>query len=130
MIRGIGRVILFVKDMAPMTTFYHDVLGLVPLKSEHPPEEWQPFGTGGDCALALHRIGADYREQIEIADPAEPRYGSPAKFVLFVDDVPKTREALAAKGVRFTNTEFLSDGPLERFDILDPEGNVVQISLS
>ena len=37
------------------------------------------------------------------------------------------REELAAKAVRFVNEEFLSDSAV-RFDVLDPEDNVVQIS--
>ena len=59
MIRGVGRVIIFAKEMAPMISFYRDVL--------------------------------------------------------------------SAKGIRFVNEDLWSDSSV-RFDILDPEGNVVQIS--
>lgn len=126
--QGIGRVILFAKDMAAMSDFYRDVLGMLPLGSEHASEDWQPFETGGDCEFALHAIGDEHRDKIEIADPPDPRYGSPTKFVLRVEDAGQARDALREKGVRFANAGSSSASPLVRFDILDPEGNVVQIS--
>jgi catechol 2,3-dioxygenase-like lactoylglutathione lyase family enzyme len=128
MIRGVSRVILFAKDMEKVAAFYRDILGLEPRPSEHPPDEWLPLATGGECVLALHGIGAEYRNGIEIADPPDARHGSPAKIVLRVDDATKARDELAAKGVRFANEASLASDPLVRFDVLDPEGNLVQLS--
>ncbi len=127
MIRGVGRVIIFAKEMAPMISFYRDVLGLTPLESEYPPEEWQRFGTGGECELALHAISAPWRDGIEIGDPPEARRGAPSKVVLRVDELAPARHELSAKGVRFVNEGLWSDSSIQ-FDILDPEGNVVQLS--
>ena len=127
MIRGVGRVIIFAKEMAPMISFYRDVLGLTPLESEYPPEEWQRFGTGGECELALHAISAPWRDGIEIGDPPEARQGAPSKVVLRVDELAPARDELSAKGVRFVNEGLWSDSSMQ-FDILDPEGNVVQLS--
>jgi catechol 2,3-dioxygenase-like lactoylglutathione lyase family enzyme len=126
-IRGVGRVIIFAKEMAPMISFYRDVLGLTPLESEYPPEEWQRFGTGGECELALHAISAPWRDGIEIGDPPEARRGAPSKVVLRVDELAPARDELSAKGVRFVNEGLWSDSSIQ-FDILDPEGNVVQLS--
>ena len=70
-----------------MISFYRDVLGLTPLESEYPPEEWQRFGTGGECELALHAISAPWRDGIEIGDPPEARRGAPSKVVLRVDEL-------------------------------------------
>ena len=127
MIRGVGRVIIFAKEMAPMISFYRDVLGLTPLESEYPPEEWQRFGTGGECELALHAISAPWRDGIEIGDPPEARRGAPSKVVLRVDELAPARDELSAKGVRFVIEGLWSDSSIQ-FDILDPEGNVVQLS--
>ena len=127
MIRGVGRVIIFAKEMAPMISFYRDVLGLTPLESEYPPEEWQRFGTGGECELALHAISAPWRDGIESGDPPEARRGAPSKVGLRVDELAPARDALSAKGVRFVNEGLWSDSSIQ-FDILDPEGNVVQLS--
>ena len=127
MIRGVGRVIIFAKEMAPMISFYRDVLGLTPLESEYPPEEWQRFGTGGECELALHAISAPWRDGIEIGDPPEARRGAPSKVVLRVDALAPARDELSAKGVSFVNEGLWSDSAIQ-FDILDPEGNVVQLS--
>jgi catechol 2,3-dioxygenase-like lactoylglutathione lyase family enzyme len=126
-IRGVGRVIIFAKEMAPMISFYRDVLGLTPLESEYPPEEWQRFGTGGECELALHAISAPWRDGIEIGDPPEARRGAPSKVVLRVDELAPARDELSAKGVRFVNEGLWSDSSIQ-FDILDPEGNVLQLS--
>jgi catechol 2,3-dioxygenase-like lactoylglutathione lyase family enzyme len=126
-IRGVGRVIIFAKEMAPMISFYRDVLGLTPLESEYPPEEWQRFGTGGECELALHAISAPWRDGIEIGAPPEARRGAPSKVVLRVDELAPARDELSAKGIRFVNEGLWSDSSIQ-FDILDPEGNVVQLS--
>ena len=101
---------------------------LQPLPREHGVDGWQRFATGGPCELALHAIPAQYRDGIEIAEPAEARHGRPIKFVLRVEDATKARDELAAKGARFVDAGPAADGPLVRFDLLDPEGNVVQLS--
>ena len=127
MIRGVGRVIVFAKDMQKMTAFYRDVLGMTALGGKQASADWQPFETGGDCSLALHAIPEPWRDGIEVADPAEARVGVPTKVVLRVEDAAKSLEVLTDRGVRFARGEAPSP-PLVRFDILDPEGNIVQIS--
>ena len=99
----LARVILFVRNMATMTAFYRDVLGL-PVKSEE--QGWVEFD-----GFALHR-GASKPGSTKLA------FGS--------KDVVQTREELIARGARMGK---LKDyGGLVLCDGKDPEGNLFQIS--
>lgn len=120
---ALGRAILFARDMQKMTAFYRDVLELTPLPDEHPSEAWQRFDAGG-CELALHAVPAEHAARIEIAEPPEPRAGTPLKLVFTVADVAAARERLRAHGVPLLD----GGGAPERADALDPEGNVFQIA--
>ena len=109
------RIILFVNDMAKMTAFYRDVLGLTPLAApNHLPTDWLEFDAGA-ARIALHKA----------FDPS----GKPAtynKITFYAADVPKAREQLVAKGA---NMYEINDwGELIACDGLDPEGNRFQIS--
>ena len=65
--------------------------------------------------------------RLRLGDPPEARRGAPSKVVLRVDELAPARDELSAKGVRFVNEGLWSDSSIQ-FDILDPEGNVVQLS--
>jgi len=99
----LARVILFARNMATMTAFYRDVLGL-PVKSEE--EGWVEFD-----GFALHR-GA-------------PKPGS-TKLAFASKDVAKTREELVARGA--TMGKVKDFGSLVLCDGQDSEGNLFQIS--
>ncbi len=103
----LARVILFTRNMATITAFYRNVIGL-PLKSEE--KGWVEFDAGG-CVLALHQ------------GPGEP--GS-TKLAFGSMDVAKTRDQLAARGARMGKVKDL--GGLVLCDGKDPDGNLFQIS--
>ncbi len=126
----LSRAILFAKDATQLSAFYRDVLGLQELPSEHPPEEWRAFGTGGS-ELALHRIPAPWNADVEIDDPPTVRHSSPHKLVFVVDDVAKARDDLVGRGVKPLDHGRLNPpGELLRCDFVDPEGNVFQLAVS
>ncbi len=123
------RSILFAKDVTRLARFYSEALELRELETEHPPEEWTLLDTGG-AQLALHRIPDPWRADVEITDPPRVREGSPNKLVFQVDDIPKWRDALVARGaVAIDSTRANPPGELVRHDFADPEGNVFQIAL-
>ena len=117
--------ILFARDMEKMARFYRDVLGLEPVPSDYPPEEFLPLCAGA-AIVSLHEIPSPYRDGIEIADPPEPRSGTPIKLVFRVDDVLKAREDLIGRGVQMRQP-FMEGS---RCDGIDPEGNVFQLTSS
>ena len=71
----IQRAIVFVRDMAVMTRFYSEVLGLPRSAEAESMADWQVFSAGG-MELALHAIPKEFAEGIVIDDPPEPRTGA------------------------------------------------------
>lgn len=99
----LARVILFARNMAAMTAFYREVLGL-PVKVQE--EGWVEFD-----GLALHH--------------GSPKPGS-TKLAFGSKDVAKTREELIARGAVMGKVKDF--GSLVLCDGKDPEGNLFQIS--
>ena len=114
------RTMIFVKDLARMTAFYRDGLGLR-LIPESGQEHWVEFDAGG-CLLALHEIPAEISREIVITNPPEPRQGTPLKLVFETLDLEAARSHLLSHGA--VMHEPRSWGAC---DGLDPEGNVFQI---
>ena len=104
------RVILFTSNLAGMTTFYRDVVGLTVAGRE---EGWVDFGTGG-AALALHE--------------GKPSLGKrPPKIVFYAADVAKARSALVKRGLT-TAGKIHSTSSFDMCNCKDPDGNTFQIS--
>ena len=111
---------IFAKDMDRMTRFYRDGLdlALVPEKSS---EGWAVFDAGG-ALLALHAIPAAIARDIEITDPPHARSETPIKLVFQTEHLEAACARLAALG-----GQVLPARAFGSRDMLDPEGNVVQI---
>lgn len=120
----LGGVVLFVKDVERMKTFYKTALDLAVLEEE---EGWVKFGSR-DGFFALHAIPPAFASEVEISDPPKVRAGSPMKPVFRVTDVAALREALCRRGVNMMNPNLSESGETVRCDGVDPEGNVFQIA--
>lgn len=105
----LSRIILFTGNMASMTAFYRDVIGLVVL-SEEPG--WVELDAGG-CSIALHEWHGEAAE-------------GPAKIVFYAADVVTARAELVARGAPMG--EIISFGQIDLCDGADPDGNAFQIS--
>jgi catechol 2,3-dioxygenase-like lactoylglutathione lyase family enzyme len=113
---------IFVKDLARMTTFYRDTLGLKPIEGTR-LENWVEFDTGS-TRFALHAIPPEIAQRIEIATPPQPREKNPVKLSFEVEDAASERRRLEALGVP------LVERPWGAYDGIDPEGNVFGIDSS
>ncbi len=104
------RVILFTSNLADMTAFYRDVVGLVVAGRE---DGWVDFGTGA-CGLALHA--------------GKPAVGSrPPKIAFYAADVSTARATLVKRGL-VNAGKVNSTGSFDMCDCKDPDGNTFQIS--
>ena len=101
----LSTVLLYVKDLAGMTAFYGETLGL-PMIAETRTETWVEFDMGG-ARLGLHQIPAHIA-----VDTTAPREETPYKLCCEVDDV-------AALGIPFIQR------PWGGVDGVDPEGNII-----
>lgn len=125
---SLDRSILFVKDMDRMFTFYTRVLGLQPV-TDSKDADWRVLDSGG-AELALHLMPAHWGHQVQIKTPPEPRESAVTKMVFQVDDLAGVCADLKAQDVSFIDNPYLNPpGEFVRADFIDPEGNVVQLSL-
>jgi catechol 2,3-dioxygenase-like lactoylglutathione lyase family enzyme len=104
------RVVIFTPNLAAMTAFYRDVLGLEIAGQE---KGWVDF-TAGDCAIALHAGAAKVGRRLP-------------KIVFQTDDVAGARQALLARGLTEAG-EVLSTAAFQMCDFQDPDGNRLQVS--
>lgn len=114
------QAMIFAKDMAVMTAFYRDGLGLR-LRLGTSRADWVEFDAGGSL-LALHAIPPHIAKDIEITSPPGRRSDTPIKLVFETDDLDGARAHLTRHGA-------VMDQPRSwgSCDGLDPEGNVFQI---
>ncbi|HEX6738477.1 MAG TPA: VOC family protein [Vicinamibacteria bacterium] len=117
----LARVIVFVKDLPRMASFYTEDLGL-PVVQDRAPEGWVELAAGG-IAVALHAIPAQIAAGIVVTDPPRPREETPLKLVFRVADVAAARARLLGRGVIMRELR-----PWGACDGVDPEGNVFQIA--
>ena len=118
---SLNRIILYVRNVQVLTTFYRDAFGLPVV--EEIEDEWAVL-RAGQCELALHRVGRAFR-----SDPRSPGSSSNAKLVMAVDaDLTALRQKLIANGVAMGEITSYAGftGPL--CDGTDPEGNVFQLA--
>lgn len=106
---GMRSLVLFTGDMARMTAFYRDVLGL-PLRLDDPG--YKEFDAGG-CRIALHNGTSEVGTR-------------PPKIVFFARDVAAARAELVGRGAKLGKV--LSSGGLTRCEGKDPDGNPYSIS--
>jgi catechol-2,3-dioxygenase len=115
-----SRVILFVDDIAKMTDFYENIIGLEMLGERN--DEFLSFDAGG-CQLCLHQIPSEY---LDSSNKYEAREDSYTKIVFYSYNVELDRAELIAKGVRMK--EIVKFDGIEICDGCDCEGNIFQIS--
>lgn len=103
------RVIIFTNDMAPMSAFYGEVLGLPQTGAA---AGWKLFDAGA-VQIALHNGSAMLGRR-------------PPKLVFYAAEVAAARDAVNARGAKFGKVKQAED--FEICDGKDPDGNPLQIS--
>ena len=107
---------LFVNDLARMTAFYTEVLGLT-VVAETRLENWVEFRSNGST-FSLHAIPAEIAAGITVEAPPAPRERSVTKLTFQVADVNATLSKIAAMGLPLLRR------PWGEVEATDPEGNV------
>ena len=121
----VARVILFARDAARLASFHADTLGLPKVETVDDPAEFLTFDAGS-LQLCLHRVPEPWASRMEIADPPQPRRGTPLKVAFHTPDVHRARAELEARGARMGPVQ--GSGERDLCDGIDPEGNVFQLT--
>ena len=116
--------VIYVRDFTRMRDLYRQILGVEPVDTQ-PRDTWALFDTGG-TRLALHAIPAEIAQNIDVASPPKARESGPVKLIFAVDNVPAERRRLEAMGM--TTLQRPWQGVDEACEVVDPEGNIFQIS--
>ena len=112
----LARVIIFTHNMAKMTTFYRDQLGLAAhVDPEYDATEWIEFDAGA-TRIALHKAHGKGGGKETCAH----------KIAFYAKNVAATRAALLKKKVKLGEVKIF--GKLVMCDGVDPDGNKIQIS--
>jgi hypothetical protein len=117
-----SSVVAFSINVRRLAVFYESVLGVERLDE-----------SSGDIRLVnerdevlIHSIPEKIAKDIEINSPPAPRESSPLKPVFDVASLERALGSVEATGGVITGRGFSLDG-LTRHDVLDPDGNVIQL---
>jgi hypothetical protein len=115
-------LVVFSIDVPRLAAFYEAVLHVTPTY-EH----------SGDIRLLsdqeevlIHAIPESIAKTIEIRVPPEPREGAAIKPVFEIGSLEAALDHVRAKGGVVTGRSFNINGVI-RHDVLDPDGNVIQL---
>jgi predicted enzyme related to lactoylglutathione lyase len=112
------RIILFVRNVAQLKSFYQQHLHLT--VSEETSGEWVVLQSGM-MELALHKIGMEQREKTGQSE-------NNCKIVFEVDvDLQELRTSLLQNGVKMRELKMFPGSQYIICDGEDPEGNVFQL---
>jgi predicted enzyme related to lactoylglutathione lyase len=117
-----SALVIFSPDVRRLASFYQRVLGAQPT-----------IEGSGDIRLRtdldevlIHSMPKKIAAQIAISVPPAPRSDSPIKPVFEVASLSDALEHVEAAGGVVTTFTFRHEG-LTRHDVLDPDGNVIQL---
>jgi predicted enzyme related to lactoylglutathione lyase len=120
-----GTLVIFAVNVKTLASFYEAVLGLSP--TPKPSDNKKDIRLGGKgLELLIHSIPPRITKAIVIESPPVPRDIAAMKPVFDVKSLSKAEEQVTLRGGVVTKVTFTIDG-LTRRDVLDPEGNVIQL---
>jgi predicted enzyme related to lactoylglutathione lyase len=118
-------LVIFSKNVDRLAAFYEAVIGARP----NPEESGDVRLLNGRDEVLVHSIPARIADKIVMSDPVVARANSPLKPIFEVDSIGAAIEAVLANGGATTATAF-SIGGIDRRDVIDPDGNVIQLRSS
>ncbi len=117
-----GSLVIFSVDVRRLADFYQAVLGLTPTNDDSDDIRLR----NDREEVLVHSVSARVAKAITIHSPPKARDSSPIKPVFDVESLHAALEAVELNGGVATGRTFSLDG-LTRHDVLDPDGNVIQL---
>jgi predicted enzyme related to lactoylglutathione lyase len=122
-----NALVIFSVNVKAMADFYQAVLGFA--RDPRPGDSKKDVRLGKDGQeLLIHSIPARIAKTIALESPPVAREDSAMKPVFDVDSLANALEQVTQRGGIVTERTFTLDG-LTRHDIVDPEGNIVQLRI-
>ena len=125
---GVGTLVIFAVNVKQVAEFYKAVVGLYPCPN--PGDSKKDLRLCKDHEeILIHSIPSRIAKTIDLENPPRPREDCAMKPVFDVESLDHSLAQVSDRGGVVTDRTFTLDG-LTRRDILDPEGNVVQLRSS
>jgi predicted enzyme related to lactoylglutathione lyase len=121
----VSAIVIFAVNVRNVADFYEAVLGLSSKPSPGDSKKDIRLGSDGQ-ELLIHSIPPRISKGIILESPPVPREDCAIKPVFDVKSLPVALEQVSLFGGIVTKRTFATNG-LTRHDIVDPEGNVVQL---
>ena len=120
-----GTLVIFAVNVKALASFYAAVLEISP--TPKPGDTKKDIRLGGKgIELLIHSIPPRIAKTIVIKSPPVSRDIAAMKPVFDVKSLSKAEEQVTLRGGVVTKVTFTIDGLIRR-DVLDPEGNVIQL---
>ena len=120
-----SALVIFAVNVKAVAGFYQSVVGFSAQPKPGDSKKDIRLGKGSE-ELLIHSIAPRVAEAIVLESPPIAREYSALKPVFDVDLLSAALEQVKSNGGVVTDRAFTLDG-LTRCDILDPEGNIVQL---
>ena len=119
------NLVIFAVDVNKVAAFYQAVLGVAPRPNPGDNKKDLRLCKAGEEIL-IHSIPAHIAKTINVQIPPVPRDESAMKPIFDVESLTESLTQVSSNGGVVTERTFTLDG-LTRHDVLDPEGNVIQL---
>jgi hypothetical protein len=119
---GMGALVVFSVDVRRLAAFYASILGAEP--ADEPSGDVRIVNDRDE--VLIHSIPEEIATTIEVSVPPVARDHSPIKPVFDVDSVAVALDQVRVHGGVVTSRTF-EIGGMTRHDVLDPDGNVIQV---
>ena len=117
-----SSLVIFSKNVSRMAAFYEAILDAKP--RVEPSGDVRLISERDE--VLIHSIPKKIARTVEISTPPEARDGFPLKPIFDVGALGAVLDVVPTAGGVVTTFQFTADG-LTRHDVLDPDGNVIQL---
>jgi predicted enzyme related to lactoylglutathione lyase len=118
----VSAFVIFSTNVPRLASFYETLLEAT--AAEEPTGDIRLKSENGE--VLVHSVTKAFAKMIEVKSPPEPRERAVVKVVFDVEDMEVSLARVVEHGGVLTGRGFVLSG-LERRDVLDPDGNVIQL---
>jgi len=117
-----SRVVLWISDLEAQINFYSNLLGLTVGMRD---EGFAELSNAANSVL-LHELPVEYRAAVPLIEQLPAQDEVAIKPVFLVDDLESARARVKDSLATFPRDE-VTHGTAKYLDVVDPEGNVIQL---
>ncbi len=118
----LSSIVLWVSDMDTQSRFYAELFNVANVETRN---GFAQVGDGANSVL-LHQLPLEYRAQTPLNEALTAQTEVAIKPIFRVSSIQETTERIQHSFAKISG-EVLNHGEFNYLDVIDPEGNVIQI---